>query len=221
VEEHGHGHHHSHEETFRVKTPQGTIVLSIFEENVPPVFRIQFEGWSVSSPIDASQISVTTQRPDGTTQLFLFSPFSDFLQSFDTIPEPHEFKVTVKVSVDGTSSGTFFFYSLLCIIVNSFLLTEYYLDFKEHVSEDHGHGHGHESAPKKKKKKTHNLSLVSSVGFTIDGLLNVPLFNTFMSQLLQTKAADLYRTKGVLAFSNQGDSKFVFQGIFFMIISYK
>ncbi len=50
----------------------------------------------------------------------------------------------------------------------------------------------------------HNLSLVSSVGFTIVGLLDVALFNAFMSSLLQAKAADLYRTKGVLAFANQG-----------------
>lgn len=34
-----------------------------------------------------------------------------------------------------------------------------------------------------------------------------------MSLLLQTKAKDLYRTKGVLAFADQGDTKFVFQGV--------
>lgn len=78
-------------------------------------------------------------------------------------------------------------------------------------SHDHGHGHDHEK--RKKVKKTHNLSLVSSVGYTIEGLLDVPLFNTFMSQLLATKAADLYRTKGILAFDGQGDTKFIFQGV--------
>lgn len=70
---------------------------------------------------------------------------------------------------------------------------------------DHAHGHSHDDAPKKKKKRVHNLSLVSSVGFTIVGLLDVALFNAFMSSLLQAKAADLYRTKGVLAFANQGE----------------
>ncbi|KAJ1440795.1 CobW/HypB/UreG, nucleotide-binding domain-containing protein [Ochromonadaceae sp. CCMP2298] len=87
----------------------------------------------------------------------------------------------------------------------------------EHCSHDHKeHDHGHDHAvekPLKKKKKTHNLSLVSSVGFTIVGLLDVALFNTFMTTLLQAKAADLYRTKGVLAFAGQGDVKFVFQGV--------
>ena len=91
----------------------------------------------------------------------------------------------------------------------------------EDHSHEHSHAHGHDHAhdgtdadapvPKKKKKK-HNLSLVSSVGFTIDGLLEVPLFNQFMSKLLQEKAADLYRTKGVLGFVGQ-DDKFVFQGV--------
>jgi len=85
---------------------------------------------------------------------------------------------------------------------------------KEHSHHEHEHEHELKPpAPKKKVKKTHNLSLVSSVGFTIEGLLDVALFNSFMSGLLQTKAADLYRTKGVLAFANQGDTKFVFQGV--------
>ena len=93
---------------------------------------------------------------------------------------------------------------------------------------EHGHdsGHGHDSehghekehdhaheGHKRKKPKKHNLSLVSSVGFTIDGLLDVGLFNKFMSGLLQEKGKELYRTKGVLAFAEQGDVKFVFQGV--------
>ena len=57
------------------------------------------------------------------------------------------------------------------------------------------------------------MSLVSSIGFTIEGLLDVPLFNTFMTGLLQAKAADIYRSKGILAFADQGDTKFVFQGV--------
>jgi len=66
---------------------------------------------------------------------------------------------------------------------------------------------------RRKKKKIHNLSLVSSVGYTIEGLLDVPKFNTFMSDLLARRAKDLYRTKGILAFADQGDTKFVFQGV--------
>lgn len=79
--------------------------------------------------------------------------------------------------------------------------------------DEHHHGHDHDHNKKKKTKKVHNLSLISSVGFTIEGLLDVPKFNDFMTGLLQQKAKDLYRTKGVLAFSDQGDTKFVFQGV--------
>lgn len=80
----------------------------------------------------------------------------------------------------------------------------------DHDHSSHDHAHDHEPATKKKK---HNLSLVSSVGFTIKGQLDTIKFNTFMSDLLAEKAADLYRTKGVLAFHGQGDTKFVFQGV--------
>ena len=82
----------------------------------------------------------------------------------------------------------------------------------------HDHAHEHDHAPKggeerTRKKKRHNLSLVSSVGYTVSGLLDVAKFNQFMTTLLQTNAANLYRTKGVLAFDGQGDTKFVFQGV--------
>jgi len=82
-----------------------------------------------------------------------------------------------------------------------------------HSSHEHGHdsAHGHEH--KKAKKKRHNLSLVSSVGYTVKGNLDVSKFNSFMSALLSERAKDLYRTKGILAFADQGDTKFVFQGV--------
>lgn len=86
----------------------------------------------------------------------------------------------------------------------------------DHAAHGHGHAHSHEhkdERARKKPKKVHNLSLVSSVGFTIKGDLDTLKFNTFMSDLLAEKAADLYRTKGVLSFAGQGDVKFVFQGV--------
>lgn len=93
-----------------------------------------------------------------------------------------------------------------------------HLDDQGNVKSEHDHNHAHEHGHShenvvKKKKKTHNLSLVSSVGYSIHGLLDVTKFNTFMSALLQAKAADIYRSKGVLAFAEQGDLKFVFQGV--------
>ena len=88
------------------------------------------------------------------------------------------------------------------------------------ISHDHSHDHSSGDADAVKssgvagaRKKVHNLSLVSSVGFTIHGLLDVTRFNDFMSEFLKEKAIDLYRSKGVLGFSDQGDVKFVFQGV--------
>jgi G3E family GTPase len=61
----------------------------------------------------------------------------------------------------------------------------------------------------------HNLSaeVVQSVGLAFEGRLHAQWFNMFMMDLLRERAADLYRTKGLLSFHGQGDVKFVFQGV--------
>merc|ERR1719310_826470 len=63
------------------------------------------------------------------------------------------------------------------------------------------------------EKKIHNLELVQSVGIKFKGNLHAQYFNMFMMDLLRERAADLYRTKGLLSFHGQGDTKFVFQGV--------
>mmetsp|Transcript_85838 Transcript_85838/g.228820 ORF Transcript_85838/g.228820 Transcript_85838/m.228820 type:complete len:268 (+) Transcript_85838:1186-1989(+) len=82
---------------------------------------------------------------------------------------------------------------------------------------EHGGGHGHgaeeAAAPKSKKpKRSSHLSGVSSVGVTIHGELSERKFNEFMSSLLQRKANDLYRCKGVIKFKGMPE-KFVFHGV--------
>jgi G3E family GTPase len=57
------------------------------------------------------------------------------------------------------------------------------------------------------------LVLVTSVGVQFTGSLHAQWFNMFMMDLLKERAADLYRTKGLLSFHGQGDTKFVFQGV--------
>lgn len=71
-------------------------------------------------------------------------------------------------------------------------------DFFE--SQEEGEGH-------------HNLDVVQSVGLQFEGNLHAQWFNMFMMDLLRERAADLYRTKGLLSFQGQGDIKFVFQGV--------
>jgi G3E family GTPase len=59
----------------------------------------------------------------------------------------------------------------------------------------------------------HNTDIVQSVGIKFLGNLHAQWFNMFMMDLLKERAADLYRTKGLLSFHGQGDTKFVFQGV--------
>ena len=87
---------------------------------------------------------------------------------------------------------------------------------EDHGDEKHGHGHGHghgEPAKKKPRKKKHDLTGVSSVGILAEGELDFTAVNTFMMNLLQENALNIYRSKGVLKFKDQGDVKFVFQGV--------
>lgn len=62
-------------------------------------------------------------------------------------------------------------------------------------------------------KKEHRTDLVQSVGVQFEGNLHAQWFNMFMMDLLKERAADLFRTKGLLSFQGQGDTKFVFQGV--------
>jgi G3E family GTPase len=63
------------------------------------------------------------------------------------------------------------------------------------------------------KKKVHRTDLIQSVGLQFAGNLHPQWFNMFMMDLLKKRAADLYRTKGLLSFHGQGNTKFVFQGV--------
>jgi len=63
------------------------------------------------------------------------------------------------------------------------------------------------------EESKHDLELVQSVGIQFKGELHAQWFNMFMMDLLRERAADFYRTKGLLAFHGQGETKFVFQGV--------
>lgn len=94
--DHDHGHHHGHDESVLLDTGHGCIELSIFEDGVPPVFRIRTSG---GSKLPAStDVRVTTERADGNVREFGFETREGFLQSLDSIPEPHEFTAVVTLS---------------------------------------------------------------------------------------------------------------------------
>ncbi len=105
---HEHGHHHSHahedghhhdhghhDEVRRIDTGHGVLALEIFEDGVPPRWRLRTEtghGWA---PQD---VMVETIRPDGNQSAFSFVQRDGYLESVSEIPEPHEFKARLVLS---------------------------------------------------------------------------------------------------------------------------
>ena len=98
--DHHHGHSHGHgasggaDESQRLATRDGSIVLDIFEDGVPPRFRIYADTGPAPS---AALVSIETVRPDGARQSFRFVDRGDYLESVDEIPEPHAFTANVKI----------------------------------------------------------------------------------------------------------------------------
>jgi cation diffusion facilitator family transporter len=92
---HGHAHHgHAHDEAHRISTSAGVIVLEVFEDGVPPRFRLRVETGPALTP---QATSVETVRPDGTRQLFTMTDQGDYLASVEEIPEPHAFTARVRI----------------------------------------------------------------------------------------------------------------------------
>ena len=91
---HGHDPEERHDEEFRVHTASGAAVLSVFEDGVPPRFRIRWEGDGVGH---AASVSVETERPDGARQTFRFVDRGAYIESVDEIPEPHAFTARLRV----------------------------------------------------------------------------------------------------------------------------
>jgi nickel/cobalt transporter (NicO) family protein len=83
-----HHHHHHHDETRRIATGEAVLRLAIFEDGVPPRFRITSESGPLPT---AEEIRLDTVRPDGAIQGFGFVTKDGFLESRDEIPEPHAF----------------------------------------------------------------------------------------------------------------------------------
>jgi cation diffusion facilitator family transporter len=105
---HGHGHDHGgddhdhHGEAHSIATAAGTLTLSIFEDGVPPVFRLHPPpGGRI-----AEAVSIKTVRADGTRQNFAMQDRGGWLESPQSIPEPHHFVAQVRVG--GTEQAVAF-----------------------------------------------------------------------------------------------------------------
>jgi cation diffusion facilitator family transporter len=95
---HGHDHEHGHEHEDadqEVATGLGRLSLSIFEEGVPPRFRIRLQDGGALNP---QTVAIETVRPGGARQQFSFLSFGDYLESDEEIPEPHAFVAQLSIA---------------------------------------------------------------------------------------------------------------------------
>jgi nickel/cobalt exporter len=119
-DDHGHSHHGDHhhgEDIRRIDTGHGVISVEVFEDGVPPRWRVRNErghGWH------AADVTLATERPDGSRQGFAFVQREGFLESVETIPEPHEFMARLSLGHGNHSH-----------------------DYDLAFTEPHGHGHDH------------------------------------------------------------------------------
>jgi nickel/cobalt exporter len=90
--------HHDGDAVKHVTTRDGLLTLEVFEDGVPPHWRIRSERGPLP---DAAAMSVETLRPDGARQTFRFLSNGDHLQSREEIPEPHAF--TARLHLDGSA----------------------------------------------------------------------------------------------------------------------
>jgi nickel/cobalt exporter len=89
---HDHGQHgHAHDASGRlIDTGHGVLRLELFEDGVPPRFRLYAEGKQHDMP-SVQAVSLNTERADGSIKQFSFVQRDGFLESAEEIPEPHEF----------------------------------------------------------------------------------------------------------------------------------
>ena len=99
---HSHGHGlaeegHDHDASHRITTQGGVVILEIFEDGVPPRFRLQSE----TGPSLAAHASfIETLRPEGTRQQFSMTERGGYLESVEEIKEPHSFVARLRFGSD-------------------------------------------------------------------------------------------------------------------------
>lgn len=109
-----HHHHHSHDEPHGpddgvlLDTGHGFVKVNVFETDVPPHLRLYFfDGKKRQLPCPKVEtVSVETLRANGSRQTFAFVAEGEYLRATTDLPEPHEFKLLVKLS-HGDHAHTF------------------------------------------------------------------------------------------------------------------
>ncbi len=111
-DEHGHGHADEHGHSEAEEPPKGShggrlleqagyaIELKIFEDGVPPEYRVWIYRNNKPLPPNAAQVSVTLTRLGQIKNTFKFKPQADYLLGDAEVVEPHSFVVEVQAKID-------------------------------------------------------------------------------------------------------------------------
>jgi cation diffusion facilitator family transporter len=98
---HGHAHgghdHQDHDESREIVTTSGVVRLEVFEDGVPPRFRLRAE---TGPTLIAQAVTIETLRPDVVRQVFTMMDQGGYLESLAEIPEPHAFAANVRIGQD-------------------------------------------------------------------------------------------------------------------------
>lgn len=98
--DHGHDHRgddhgHGHDDVRRIDTGHhGVVRLQIFEQGVPPRFRLSSES---GANWPAGQVQIETERRGGSREIFSFRRQGGYLESVQEIPEPQEFVARLRL----------------------------------------------------------------------------------------------------------------------------
>ena len=158
---HGHGHSHAHHEhagghdEHGIETSDGGMTLSVFEDGVPPVFRLRSAAGGIiqgCGKIGAS-VTIETSRPDGTRQVFTMQDRGGWLESLQTIPEPHQFIARVRW---GDS--------------------EYAVNFEE---QEHAHASGHGAAHRDNNMRAAVIHVVADAAVSVLVIIGLVLARAF------------------------------------------
>ncbi|MGU7775489.1 CDF family Co(II)/Ni(II) efflux transporter DmeF [Burkholderia sp. MR1-5-21] len=164
---HGHGHHHHHghghdhgehahdDAPKRIFTRTGVFDVTVFEDGVPPVFRIApaTDAATDAATFGGEPVSVTTVRPDGARQAFAMADRGGYLESLDVIPEPHVFKAVVRIGDD-----------------------EHALEFVEH---DHDHDDAHAAAARDHNIRSAYVHVMADAAVSVLAIVGLVLARAF------------------------------------------
>ena len=80
-----------------IATASGVVRLEVFEDGVPPRFRLRAQA---GPALIAQAVTIETVRPDGARQAFAMRDQGGYLELLDEIPEPHAFTANVRIGQD-------------------------------------------------------------------------------------------------------------------------